>query len=191
MQPAGHAGFLDFSCGGTGNIVDNSTTMNPLLHDFCGHQGWADAEHWRAIEAHPAAAQDAAIKHRLHHIHLVQHWYLWAAGDRRVPFTGTKPEDFTSVEALKAYARDYHEQIARFVSTVSDARLADTMSLPVVLDPPLEVTVTEGLTHCAMHSHYHRGQNATRLRELGVEPPSTDLIVWYWKNRPAPAWTSG
>ena len=39
-----------------------------------------------------------------------------------------------------------------------------------------------------MHSHYHRGQNATRLRELGAEPPGTDLIVWYWKSRPAPAW---
>ena len=35
-----------------------------------------------------------------------------------------------------------------------------------------------------MHSHYHRGQNATRLRELGGEPPMTDLIVWYWKGRP-------
>jgi uncharacterized damage-inducible protein DinB len=39
-----------------------------------------------------------------------------------------------------------------------------------------------------MHSHYHRGQNATRLRELGGEPPPTDLIVWYWKGRPAPEW---
>jgi hypothetical protein len=68
MQPAGHAGFLDYSCGDAGNIADNSITMNPLLRDFCQHQAWADAEHWRAIEAHPAAAQDAAIKNRLHHV---------------------------------------------------------------------------------------------------------------------------
>jgi hypothetical protein len=32
------------------------------------------------------------------------------------------------------------------------------------------VTVTEALTQCAMHSHYHRAQNATRLRELGGGP---------------------
>jgi uncharacterized damage-inducible protein DinB len=39
-----------------------------------------------------------------------------------------------------------------------------------------------------MHSHHHRGQNATRLRELGGVPPSTDLIVWYWKGKPTPSW---
>jgi uncharacterized damage-inducible protein DinB len=37
----------------------------------------------------------------------------------------------------------------------------------------------------ALHSQHHRGQNATRLRELGAVPPATDLIVWYWKGRPA------
>jgi uncharacterized damage-inducible protein DinB len=40
-----------------------------------------------------------------------------------------------------------------------------------------------------MHSQHHRGQNATRLRELGGEPPMTDLIVWYWKGRPGPRWS--
>ncbi len=33
-----------------------------------------------------------------------------------------------------------------------------------------------------------RGQNATRLRELGGEPPLTDYIAWLWKGRPAPDW---
>jgi hypothetical protein len=37
-------------------------------------------------------------------------------------------------------------------------------------------------------SLYHRGQNATRLRELGGDHPTTALIVWHWKGRPAPAW---
>jgi uncharacterized damage-inducible protein DinB len=41
-----------------------------------------------------------------------------------------------------------------------------------------------------MHSHYHRGQNATRLRELGGTPPNTDLIVWYWKGQPESEWGS-
>jgi uncharacterized damage-inducible protein DinB len=39
-----------------------------------------------------------------------------------------------------------------------------------------------------MHSHFHRGQNATRLRELGGEPPTTDYIFWLWKGRPKPVW---
>ena len=164
--------------------------MNALLRDFYGHQVWADAEHWRAIEAHPPAAQDAAIKNRLHHIHLVQRAFLWAVGDRASGLALTKADDFASLADLKRYARDYHDEIARLLETVTDARLEERIAMPWFKDPPLSMTVTEALTQCAMHSHYHRAQNATRLRELGGEPPGTDLIVWYWKNRPAPAWTS-
>ena len=36
--------------------------------------------------------------------------------------------------------------------------------------------------------HIHRGQNATRVRELNGVPPTTDLIVWQWKGRPDGAW---
>jgi uncharacterized damage-inducible protein DinB len=97
--------------------------MNALLHDFYGHQVWADAEHWQAIEAHPPAEQDAAIKNRLHHIHLVQRVFLWAVGDRASGFAFTKADDFASLADLKRYAREYHEEIARLLDAVTDARL--------------------------------------------------------------------
>jgi len=162
--------------------------MNPLLRDLCGHQAWADAEQWRIIEAHPAAADDAAIRSRLHHIHIVQRAFRWAVGDRTVGFVVTKPEEFASLAELKRYARGSHEELDRFLQAVTADRLEERIAMPWFTDPPLSITVTEALTQCAMHSHYHRGQNATRLRELGAEPPLTDLIAWYWKGRPAPAW---
>jgi uncharacterized damage-inducible protein DinB len=162
--------------------------MNPLLRDFCQHQAWADAEHWRAIEAHPPAAGDDAIRKRLHHIHLVQRVFLWAVGDRAAAFAVTTPEEFGSLAALKAYARGSLDGFERFVAGVPEARLDERIAMPWFTNPPLSITVTEALTQCAMHSHYHRGQNAARLRELGGEPPLTDLIVWYWKDRPGPSW---
>ena len=162
--------------------------MNPLLRDFCAHQAWADAEHWRAIEAYRPAADDAAIHARLHHIHMVQRAFAWAVGDRASALPLSTPEDFTSIAQLKAYARGSHDEIDRFIADVTDARLDSLIVMPWFGDPPLSISATEALTQCAMHSHHHRGQNATRLRELGGEPPMTDLIVWYWKNRPAPAW---
>jgi uncharacterized damage-inducible protein DinB len=163
--------------------------MNPLLRDFCQHQSWADAEHWRAIEAHRPAADDGSIGKRLHHIHIVQRAFLWAVGDRAAAFVLTTPEDFGSLTALKDYARVSLDEIDRFLASVSDARLDERIAMPWFTNPPLSITVTEALTQCAMHSHYHRGQNAVRLRELGGEPPLTDLIAWYWKGRPAPSWT--
>lgn len=39
-----------------------------------------------------------------------------------------------------------------------------------------------------MHSQGHRGQNATRLRELGGKMPMTDYIVWILEGRPSPVW---
>src|SRR5947209_970304 len=108
VQCARHANFLDFSRVGPRNIADNSIVMNPLLRDFYGHQVWADAEHWRAIEAHPPAAADKATRDRLHHIHLVQRAFRWIVGDRQSTFTITKPEDFAMAADLKAYAREYH-----------------------------------------------------------------------------------
>ena len=162
--------------------------MNPLLRDLYGHQVWADAAHYRAIAAHPPARSDAAMRSRLHHIHLVQRGFLWAVADRSGPFPMTRPDDFASIDDLEAYARGYHDEVRQFLGGVTEERLAAPITMPWFDDPPLTLSVTEALTQCAMHSHYHRGQNATRLRELGGEPPLTDLIVWYWKGRPAAAW---
>ena len=77
------------------NIADNSLSMNVLLRDFCAHQFWADAEHWRAIEAHSAAAADAAIRSRLHHIHQVQRgeilWLGQGGTGSRLPTAQANP----------------------------------------------------------------------------------------------------
>ena len=163
--------------------------MNPVLHDLYGHQAWADAQHWRAIGAHAPAREDHAIRNRLHHIHFVQQAFLWVVGDRTTDFAMTKPADFPSFEDLKAYARAFHGGIRRVLDTASDERLAEEIRVPwAPKGARSTLTVTEALLQCAMHSHYHRGQNATRLRELGGEPPTTDLIMWYWVGRAAAEW---
>lgn len=163
--------------------------MNPLLRDLYGHQEWADAEHWRAIDATTAAADDGALRARLHHLHLVQRAFRWIVGDRQAPFTIAKVEDFNGMEELKSAARAYHDEVARFLATLPEQRFEERIDVPWFKDPPLSLTVAEALTQCAMHSQWHRGQNAVRLRELGAEPPPVDLIVWYWKGRPPAVWS--
>jgi uncharacterized damage-inducible protein DinB len=164
------------------------TGMDPLLRDLYGHQAWADAEHWRAFEGFPAALTDPTIHARLHHIHLVQNAFLWVASGSTEPFTRTKPEDYPTPGVLKAFGQGYHERVARFIGSVKDERLRETVTIPWFKDPPLTLTVAQALAQCAMHSHNHRGQNATRLRELGGTAPPTDLIVWWWRGRPEPDW---
>jgi uncharacterized damage-inducible protein DinB len=157
-----------------------------MVADLLNHQLWADVEHWQAIAGHQAARSDKALLDRLHHIHQVQRFFVWAATGGPMP-PQTRPEQFPSFDAIAGYGRESHDAIRQLQSSLSDARLEEAIGIPWFTDPPLTLTRAEALTQMAMHSHYHRGQNATRLRELGGAPPPTDLIVWYWKGRPSAA----
>ena len=156
-----------------------------LIRDLYRHQAWADAEHWRAILGAPAFLEDARAKERLHHIHLVQRGFHAVLSG--APFEITEPSDYDA-RALLTWGRAYHLQALAALDGLDPARLTQRVAIPWFEDPPLEVTVEEALVQVVMHSQHHRAQNATRLRELGVEPPTTDVIVWLWRGRPEPAW---
>jgi uncharacterized damage-inducible protein DinB len=161
--------------------------MPSYLDELYAHQEWADAEHWRAFEEHQPALEDKAIHERLHHIHLVQHAFLWIAGPRAEPFANRKLEDFPSVSDLKKYAREGLSRLNDLVKSLDLARADEIIEIPWFL-PPAKISIRQALTQAAMHSHYHRGQNATRLRELGSVPPMTDFIAWLHKGQPLAQW---
>jgi len=162
--------------------------MTTYLHELYAHQEWADAEHWRAFEAFPAAMADRAIRERLHHIHLVQSAFLWVVRDPTAKFVITKAEDYPNMADLKAFARKGHVKWAATLVGLGEARLAEKVGVPW-FTPPLKISVQHALMQAAMHSHYHRGQNATRLRELGGVPPGTDFIEWLRQGQPAARWS--
>jgi len=157
--------------------------MTTYLHELYAHQEWADAEHWRAFEAHSAALADRAIRERLHHIHLVQSAFLWVVGPRTAEFKITKVEDYPNMADLKTFARGYHSEMSAMLGATDEARLAEAIEVPW-FRPPLKISVQHALMQAAMHSHYHRGQNAARLRELGGVPPGTDFIEWLRQGQP-------
>ena len=161
--------------------------MSSYLDELYAHQEWADAEHWRAFEAHPAALDDKAIRERLLHIHLVQHGFLWVTAWQRGEFTFKRLEDFPSMADLKTYAQHGLVEMRERLKNTDQGRMEELIEVPW-FKPPLKISVRHALTQAAMHSHYHRGQNATRLRELGGEPPMTDFVVWLRNGQPAAQW---
>jgi len=161
--------------------------MPSYLDELYAHQEWADAEHWRAFEAHPPVLADKAIRERLHHIHLVQHGFLWVTSPQRPEFAFNKLEDFPSMSDLKKYAREGLGRLNELVKSLDPARADEIIEIPW-FRPPAKISIRQALTHAAMHSHYHRGQNATRLRELRGTPPTTDFIVWLREGKPAALW---
>jgi uncharacterized damage-inducible protein DinB len=161
--------------------------VNSYLDELYAHQEWADAEHWRAFESHPPALDDKAIRERLLHIHLVQHAFLWVTGPRRSGFELKKLEDFASMANLKAYAAQGLAEMRELLKNTDAGGLEEIIEVPW-FKPSAKISRRQALTQAAMHSHYHRGQNATRFRELGGVPPTTDFIVWLHKGQPAVQW---
>lgn len=162
--------------------------MCSYLDELYAHQEWADAEHWRALEAYPAALDDKAIRERLFHIHLVQHGFLWVTSPQRGDFAFKKLEDFPAMSDLKEYAQHGLEEMRALLQNSDQARLEEVIEVPW-FKPPVKISVRQALTQAAMHSHYHRGQNATRLRELGGVPPHTDFIIWLRNGQPLAQWS--
>lgn len=162
--------------------------VTSYLDELYAHQAWADAEHWRAVEAHPESLADKAIRERLLHIHLAQHAFLWVTSPKRSEFLFKKLEDFASMADMKKYGREGLEEMIELVKHTNQDRLDEVIEV-VWFKPVLKISVRQALTQAAMHSHYHRGQNATRLRELGGEPPLTDFIEWLHQGQPTPRWS--
>src|SRR5450755_872124 len=104
------------------------------------------------------------------HIHLVQHAFLYVSGPRTSPFESKKLEDFATMGDVKKYGRQGLAELNERLQNASPYRLEEVIEIPW-FSPPLKISVRQALTQAAMHSHYHRGQNATRLRELGGVPP--------------------
>jgi len=157
----------------------------PLLAELYDHQAWADATMLAAIRACPAACDDEKLRQTLHHMITVQRAFLalfvkWPL-DMNAELKA--PETF---DALVARFRDTHPAEMSFVKDLDDAALARVIEPPWL--PGAKLTLGEAMMQVLMHSQWHRGQCAARLRAAGGQPPTVDFILWV-KDRPAPAWS--
>jgi uncharacterized damage-inducible protein DinB len=64
------------------------------------------------------------------------------------------------------------------IAGLTDAQLAAELSYKLLNGTASAEPLHILMKHLANHSTYHRGQIATFLRQLGVTPPSTDLIKY-------------
>jgi uncharacterized damage-inducible protein DinB len=154
--------------------------MIDLIRELFQYQAWADSQLIAAIKAHTPAAEDEELRKSLHHIVLVQRFFLHMCAGEAFNFEKEMavPSAFDEVERLFSAIP---EHAGRVLTGLSPGTLSN------VLDrPPLDAmrpTVQTALTQAVLHSQHHRGQVASRLRSLGGTPPTVDYILWK-KDRP-------
>jgi uncharacterized damage-inducible protein DinB len=157
--------------------------MPETLRDLLRHEAWADAKLLRALGNCRGAWDDSAIQDKLHHSHGVQMVYLTLIQDQPLNLEKLQ-RPFCSFDELRTSVLEYHSSVFRLFESLT----SDDLERAVVLNVPgheaRRNSVREAFLQVVTHSHYHRAQLATRLRELGGDPPLTDFIVLVWGGRP-------
>jgi uncharacterized damage-inducible protein DinB len=155
-----------------------------------GHAEWADALVWKTVQA--SGQDDPELRAKLHHLHMVQWAYLhiWR-GEHVRP---REPGSFPTLAAMRTWAQQYYLELPAYLATVADGDTAREVRFPWAdqlvrrFGQAKAATWAESVLQVGMHSSYHRGQIARRMRELGAEAPLTDFVAWIWMGRPVADW---
>ena len=93
-------------------------------------------------------------------------WSLWTT------------ESCADLAALNERWREVIDRRANFLSSVDEARLAAEMPFKLLSGDPSSLPLADQMQHVANHATLHRGQVVGMIRQLGLEPPSTDLLFY-------------
>jgi len=70
------------------------------------------------------------------------------------------------------------ERRTKFVSDLDEARFDAELPFKLLSGDPSSMRLVDQMRHVANHATMHRGQVVGMIRQLGVEPPSTDLLFY-------------
>jgi uncharacterized damage-inducible protein DinB len=93
-------------------------------------------------------------------------WSLWTT------------ESCANLEILKERWRDVIDRRAHFISELDEERLGAELTFKLLSGDPSSMRVVDQMQHVANHATMHRGQIVGMIRQIGVEPPPTDLIFY-------------
>jgi len=117
-------------------------------------------------------------------IHLVGAEKVWLERFHGAPepFLTTNPPH--SLAELKAIWEKVGYNTAKWLGGMTDKKLTETFTMKTQKGETFTHRFCDAFQHFVNHSSYHRGQVVTMLRQLGVKPPTTDLILFYRETKP-------
>jgi uncharacterized damage-inducible protein DinB len=88
------------------------------------------------------------------------------------------PEALTDIATLKDRWSDVVDRRAQLLTNIDEDRLAAELPFKLLSGDPSSMPLIDQMQHVVNHSTMHRGQVVGMIRQLGIEPPSTDLIFF-------------
>jgi uncharacterized damage-inducible protein DinB len=80
--------------------------------------------------------------------------------------------------ALKGRWMEVVDQRRRYVSELDDSKLYSELPFKLLSGDPSSMRLVDQMQNVANHATMHRGQIVGMIRQLGIDPPSTDLLFY-------------
>jgi uncharacterized damage-inducible protein DinB len=160
--------------------------MQPEIGSVCQSHlefmKWADEQLYTALSQAPAdqISQDrgssfSSLFDTLNHVYLAE--LVWISRVQENP--GATIADLVPPANMDELGQAWSGLHQRWIDW---AHALDDWSKPMTIrnrSGEFELPYWKVVMHLMNHGSYHRGQLATMLRQAGVKPPATDLMVFY------------
>ena len=93
-------------------------------------------------------------------------WALWTV------------ESCADLAALNERWKEVVDRRAEFITELDESRLAAELPFKLLSGDPSSMRLVDQMQHVANHATLHRGQVVGMIRQLGIDPPSTDLLFY-------------
>ena len=112
-------------------------------------------------------------------VHLVGAEKIWLErfNEAPQPFLGENPPE--TVAELRTIWEQTGHATAKWLGMMNDRKLAETFSMKSRKGDQLTPVFWQAFQHVTNHSTYHRGQVVAMLRQIGVAPKGTDMILFF------------
>lgn len=148
--------------------------MNLQLDRLFQHMAWADQAVLAALEQMTPLHQDAT---RLFS-HLLAAEHIWLTRIQGQPTAVSSAWPTPSMDACRDLSARTLKDYAALVAATSQDQLQDLVTYRNLQGAEFQTPLGDILLHVALHGAYHRGQIAAHLRQAGIQPASTDFILF-------------
>jgi len=93
-------------------------------------------------------------------------------------WTQWSPQSCADLTELRVRWSEIVERRWKYVSELDEAKLSSELAFKLLSGDPSSMRLVDQMHHVANHATMHRGQVVGMIRQLGIDPPSTDLLFY-------------
>lgn len=153
-----------------------------LLYDYTR---WADGRMFEAVaklapEAWTKDLGSSLKSARDTVVHVVSAQWIWLSRWKgETPKGMWAAAEFPTQASIREKWEPLAAELAAFVRAQTEESVAKPLSYRNLKGEPFTYPLGHLMLHTVNHSTYHRGQVTTLLRQLGAQPLSSDLVLYY------------